>query len=70
MQQGLDNAGEAPTSTGAKDIDLLFLRGIMESPTVRFTRHKSALPAYLQHRYQSKHGVSNKTIKMVKGRRF
>ncbi|XP_037650486.1 MAGUK p55 subfamily member 6b isoform X1 [Sebastes umbrosus] len=35
MQQALDNPGEPPTSTGAKDIDLLFLRGIMESPTVR-----------------------------------
>lgn len=34
MQQVLDNLGELPTSTGAKDIDLLFLRGIMESPTV------------------------------------
>ncbi|XP_071355323.1 MAGUK p55 subfamily member 6b isoform X1 [Trachinotus anak] len=32
MQQVLDNLGELPTSTGAKDIDLLFLRGIMESP--------------------------------------
>ncbi|GLD60965.1 MAGUK p55 subfamily member 6-like isoform X1, partial [Lates japonicus] len=32
MQQVLDNVGELPTSTGAKDIDLLFLRGIMESP--------------------------------------
>lgn len=35
MQQVLDNLDELPTSTGAKDIDLLFLRGIMESPTVR-----------------------------------
>uniref|UniRef100_A0A673B5L3 MAGUK p55 subfamily member 6-like n=1 Tax=Sphaeramia orbicularis TaxID=375764 RepID=A0A673B5L3_9TELE len=35
MQQVLDNVGELPTSAGAKDIDLLFLRGIMESPTVR-----------------------------------
>ncbi|XP_005728809.1 MAGUK p55 subfamily member 6b isoform X1 [Pundamilia nyererei] len=32
MQQVLDNVGELPTSAGAKDIDLLFLRGIMESP--------------------------------------
>ncbi|XP_029588351.1 MAGUK p55 subfamily member 6 isoform X2 [Salmo trutta] len=32
MQQVLDNLGELPTSTGAKDIDLIFLRGIMESP--------------------------------------
>ena len=37
MQQVLDNLGEPPTSGGAKDIDLLFLRGIMESPIVRFS---------------------------------
>ncbi|KAL0961979.1 hypothetical protein UPYG_G00334140 [Umbra pygmaea] len=35
MQQVLDNLGELPTATGAKDIDLIFLRGIMESPIVR-----------------------------------
>uniref|UniRef100_A0A8C5B6L4 Membrane palmitoylated protein 2 n=1 Tax=Gadus morhua TaxID=8049 RepID=A0A8C5B6L4_GADMO len=36
MQQALDHPGEVPpASQGAKDIDLLFLRGIMESPTVR-----------------------------------
>lgn len=35
MQQVADNVGETPNSTGAKDIDLLFLRGIMESPIVR-----------------------------------
>ncbi|XP_036439051.1 MAGUK p55 subfamily member 6a isoform X2 [Colossoma macropomum] len=35
MQQVLDNLKELPTSTGAKDIDLIFLRGIMESPIVR-----------------------------------
>ena len=35
MQQVLDNLGELPNSTGAKDIDLIFLRGIMESPIVR-----------------------------------
>ncbi|KAM9738625.1 MAGUK p55 subfamily member 6b isoform 3-T3 [Menidia menidia] len=33
MQQATDDLGERPASTGAKDIDLLFLRGIMESPT-------------------------------------
>ncbi|KAL2080438.1 hypothetical protein ACEWY4_024231 [Coilia grayii] len=32
MQQVLDNLGELPSSTGAKDIDLIFLRGIIESP--------------------------------------
>ncbi|XP_030644802.1 MAGUK p55 subfamily member 6b [Chanos chanos] len=35
MQQVLDNLGELPTSTGAKDIDLIFLKGIMESPIVQ-----------------------------------
>ncbi|KAI4899826.1 hypothetical protein NFI96_016878 [Prochilodus magdalenae] len=35
MQQVLDNLEELPTSTGAKDIDLIFLKGIMESPIVR-----------------------------------
>ncbi|KAI1886152.1 hypothetical protein AGOR_G00211060 [Albula goreensis] len=35
MQQVLDNLSDLPTSTGAKDIDLIFLRGIMESPIVR-----------------------------------
>ncbi|XP_077363888.1 MAGUK p55 subfamily member 6b isoform X2 [Festucalex cinctus] len=35
MQEVLDNLGELPASGGAKDIDLLFLRGIMESPIVR-----------------------------------
>uniref|UniRef100_A0A3B1JJZ3 Membrane palmitoylated protein 2 n=1 Tax=Astyanax mexicanus TaxID=7994 RepID=A0A3B1JJZ3_ASTMX len=35
MQQVLENLGELPPSTGAKDIDLIFLKGIMESPIVR-----------------------------------
>lgn len=35
MQQVLDNLGELPNTTGAKDIDLIFLKGIMESPIVR-----------------------------------
>ncbi|KAL2083830.1 hypothetical protein ACEWY4_019348 [Coilia grayii] len=35
MQQVLDNLRELPPSSGAKDIDLIFLRGIMESPIVR-----------------------------------
>ncbi|XP_056141883.1 MAGUK p55 subfamily member 6a isoform X2 [Lampris incognitus] len=34
MQQVLDNLKELPSGTGAKDIDLIFLRGIMESPIV------------------------------------
>uniref|UniRef100_A0A1A7Y0W1 Membrane protein, palmitoylated 6a (MAGUK p55 subfamily member 6) n=2 Tax=Iconisemion striatum TaxID=60296 RepID=A0A1A7Y0W1_9TELE len=35
MQQVLDNLQDLPSSTGAKDIDLIFLRGIMASPIVR-----------------------------------
>ncbi|KAM7383588.1 hypothetical protein PAMP_003227 [Pampus punctatissimus] len=35
MQQVLDNLKDMPSGTGAKDIDFIFLRGIMESPIVR-----------------------------------
>ena len=35
MQQVLDNLKDLPSGTGAKDIDLIFLKGIMESPIVR-----------------------------------
>ncbi|KAM9353177.1 MAGUK p55 subfamily member 6a [Symphorus nematophorus] len=35
MQQVLDNLKDLPAGSGAKDIDLIFLRGIMESPIVR-----------------------------------
>lgn len=35
MQQVLDNLRDLTPTTGAKDIDLIFLRGIMESPIVR-----------------------------------
>ncbi|XP_038241776.1 MAGUK p55 subfamily member 2 isoform X1 [Dermochelys coriacea] len=35
MQQVLDNMSDLPNSTGAADLDLIFLRGIMESPIVR-----------------------------------
>lgn len=35
MQQVLENLRDMPSGTGAKDIDLIFLRGIMESPIVR-----------------------------------
>lgn len=34
MQQVLDNLKELPSGTEAKDIDLIFLRGIIESPVV------------------------------------
>ncbi|XP_068611993.1 MAGUK p55 subfamily member 6a [Brachionichthys hirsutus] len=35
MQQVLDNQKELPSGTEAKDIDLIFLRGVIESPIVR-----------------------------------
>uniref|UniRef100_A0A5F8H506 MAGUK p55 scaffold protein 2 n=1 Tax=Monodelphis domestica TaxID=13616 RepID=A0A5F8H506_MONDO len=35
MQQVLDNLGIFPNATGAAELDLIFLRGIMESPIVR-----------------------------------
>lgn len=35
MQQVLTNLKELPLGTEAKDIDLIFLRGIIESPVVR-----------------------------------
>ncbi|XP_076009896.1 protein PALS2-like [Genypterus blacodes] len=35
MQQVLDNMKDLPSGSGAKDIDLIFLRGVMESPIVR-----------------------------------
>lgn len=35
MQQILDNLKDLPVGTGAKDIDLIFLRGVIESPIVR-----------------------------------
>ncbi|XP_048882402.1 MAGUK p55 subfamily member 6a isoform X2 [Brienomyrus brachyistius] len=35
MQQVLDNLDDLPSSTGAEDIDLIFLKGIIESPIVR-----------------------------------
>lgn len=35
MQQILDNLKDLPLGTGAKDIDLIFLRGVMESPIVQ-----------------------------------
>ncbi|XP_043923485.1 protein PALS2 isoform X2 [Protopterus annectens] len=35
MQQVLENLNELPTTAGAKEIDLIFLRGLMESPVVQ-----------------------------------
>lgn len=35
MQQVLDNLMGLPGGPGAADLDLIFLRGIMESPIVR-----------------------------------
>lgn len=53
MQQVLDNLGSLPNATGAAELDLIFLRGIMESPIVRSLakvqccegfRHKGTVP--------------------------
>ncbi|XP_030057834.1 protein PALS2 isoform X1 [Microcaecilia unicolor] len=35
MQQVLDNLTDLPTSTGAEEIDIIFLKGLMENPIVR-----------------------------------
>ncbi|KAB0344044.1 hypothetical protein FD755_012219 [Muntiacus reevesi] len=35
MQQVLDNLTGLPSSTGAEEIDLIFLKGIMENPIVK-----------------------------------
>ncbi|KAE8596533.1 hypothetical protein XENTR_v10016139 [Xenopus tropicalis] len=35
MQQVLDNLTDLPTSTGAEEIDIIFLKGLMEDPIVR-----------------------------------
>ncbi|MEE6465863.1 hypothetical protein FKM82_006730 [Ascaphus truei] len=35
MQQVLDNLTDLPSSTGAEDIDIIFLKGIMENPIVK-----------------------------------
>lgn len=48
MQKVLDNLKELPPSTGAKDIDLIFLRGIMESPIVlSLAKVPQTLPVHL-----------------------
>lgn len=35
MQQVLDNLTDLPSSSGAEEIDLIFLKGIMENPIVK-----------------------------------
>lgn len=45
MQQVLDNLTDLPTSTGAEEIDLIFLKGIMENPIVRSLAKVFQLPA-------------------------
>lgn len=47
MQQVLDNLKDLPSGTGAKDIDLIFLRGIMESPIVRSLAKVAHAPSTL-----------------------
>lgn len=46
MQQVLDNLKELPSGTEAKDIDLIFLRGIIESPVVRSLAKARSCPRY------------------------
>lgn len=46
MQQVLDNLKELPSGTEAKDIDLIFLRGIIESPVVRSLAKARSCPQY------------------------
>lgn len=46
MQQVLDNLKELPSGTEAKDIDLIFLRGIIESPVVRSLAKARPCPQY------------------------
>ncbi|XP_062954626.1 protein PALS2 isoform X3 [Cynocephalus volans] len=45
MQQVLENLTELPSSTGAEEIDLIFLKGIMENPIVK-SLAKSLLEAH------------------------
>uniref|UniRef100_A0A8C0GB72 MAGUK p55 scaffold protein 2 n=1 Tax=Chelonoidis abingdonii TaxID=106734 RepID=A0A8C0GB72_CHEAB len=49
MQQVLDNLSDLPNSTGAADLDLIFLRGIMESPIVRSLAKETKLEAVRGH---------------------
>lgn len=37
MHQALDTLSDSTSSTTANDLDLIFLKGIMESPVVRMT---------------------------------
>ncbi|KAI1242788.1 hypothetical protein IHE44_0000338 [Lamprotornis superbus] len=45
MQQVLDNLTDLPTSTGAEEIDLIFLKGIMENPIAHERLEDSKLEA-------------------------
>ncbi|XP_038241777.1 MAGUK p55 subfamily member 2 isoform X2 [Dermochelys coriacea] len=45
MQQVLDNMSDLPNSTGAADLDLIFLRGIMESPIAHERLEETKLEA-------------------------
>ncbi|CAM5137696.1 unnamed protein product [Natator depressus] len=45
MQQVLDNLSDLPNSTGAADLDLIFLRGIMESPIAHERLEETKLEA-------------------------
>ncbi|XP_036307071.1 MAGUK p55 subfamily member 2 isoform X2 [Pipistrellus kuhlii] len=45
MQQVLDNLGSLPNATGAAELDLIFLRGIMESPIAHERLEETKLEA-------------------------
>ncbi|XP_037665814.1 MAGUK p55 subfamily member 2 isoform X2 [Choloepus didactylus] len=45
MQQVLDNLGSLPSATGAAELDLIFLRGIMESPIAHERLEETKLEA-------------------------
>ncbi|XP_013916529.1 MAGUK p55 subfamily member 2 isoform X2 [Pantherophis guttatus] len=45
MQQVLDNLGDLPNSMGAGDLDLIFLRGLMESPIAHERLEETKLEA-------------------------
>lgn len=70
MQQVLTNLKELPLGTEAKDIDLIFLRGIIESPVVRSlakarscTQYSSAMQAHTK--LQSNHVVTELWLKLA-----
>ena len=43
MHQALDTLSDSTSSTTANDLDLIFLKGIMESPVVRITLYPALI---------------------------